>query len=363
MARKVDPNKFDYDRDNIPGTTKDREMGQKDSDRNGKVSADEEATFTKAQGESTITSETVGDKTITKSESNAAAPVEPAITAGELGYSGKFLKKNPDVARAVALATKYKWTEEQFVRYVEQETAFGRRRTDSQALFDININGAKAEDYRKQITDTAASLTRNAALLGINISENNILEFARKSIRDGLTGEDTVEFFSNAYKAPKAGVASVGEAGLIQTGITDMAREYGVQVDPATLANKVKQGLAQGTNWRTWLDGQRDVYRNSAKSLYPKVADQFDKFTLQDILDPYLSVASQALGIPVTNMKLDDKSGKWTKPLSGTTGAMSQDEWMTTLKTDKIYGYGKTSQAKSEASSLANSILSVFGMA
>ena len=139
MAKKVDPNEHDYDRDRIPGTTKDREMGQKDSNLDGKVSADEEAAFTQAQGESTITSETVGGKTVTKSKSNAADPVEPTISAGELGYSGKFLKNNPDVARAVNLAIKFKWNEEQFVRYVENETQFGRRRTDSQALFDINI--------------------------------------------------------------------------------------------------------------------------------------------------------------------------------------------------------------------------------
>jgi hypothetical protein len=83
---------------------------------------------------------------------------------------------------------------------------------------------------------------------------------------------------------------------------------------------------------------------------------------LEELLDPYLEDASALLGVQRKNM--DISNPMWTKALNNADGSpMTREQWMTTLRTDKQYGWNKTQKAKTEYAELGDELLRVFGMA
>ena len=132
-------------------------------------------------------------------------------------------------------------------------------------------------------------------------------------------------------------------------------------MDQTNLQAKVQEGLRQGANYRTWLEGQKNVFRRQAKNLYPTLADQLDEFTYTDVIDPYMDDAANLLGLTRQSMNTLDPT--WATALNGPNGPMSRDEWIRTIKTDSKYGYDRTANARKEAVDLGDELLAAFGMA
>lgn len=366
---KANPKGIDYNKDKQVDSADDV-LAVQDANRDGTVTAKEKAAYKQKQGATTTEYkyDAEGNVVSQTTRSEAEAVPEPTISAGQMGYSEAFLKANPDVKSALDLARKYNWTEEQFVRYVESETDFGKRTTDTQALFDIESVGAKSEEWAKKVADRTALLKQQAVAAGVDLSDQEAAEFAKNAVRSGLTDQDTLAFLSSKFTmpgleaagAPKAKTPA-GEAASMVDEIKQMARSYGITVTDQFIQQKVREGMAQGSGWQSWLEGQRGIFREQAKLLYPTVADKFDQFTLGDILQPYLNDASELLGINIQQMNYDDPM--WTTALNGPNGVMNRDEWLRTLRTDKKYGYDGTVKARQEYVALADDLLAAFGMA
>lgn len=366
---KANPGKIDYNKDRVVDSADDV-LAVQDRDKDGVVTSKEKAKYQQDQAATTTeyTYDAKGNIT-SQTTKGAGKPVpEPTLSASELGYSEAFLKTHPQVSKALDLAIKYNWTEEQFVRYVESETDFGKSTTDAQALFDIESVGTKAEEWQKKVDDRAAQLKQQAIAAGVQVTDEEIAKFARDSVRSGLTDQDTLAFLSKKFVMPgleEQGQAKAatpaGQAAQMVDEIKSMARSYGITVTDQFIQDKVREGMAQGSGWQTWLEGQRNTFRQQAKLLYPTVADKFDQFTLGDILQPYLNDASELLGINIQQMNYDDPM--WTTALNGPNGVMNRDEWLRTLRTDKKYGYDSTVRARQEYVALADDLLAAFGMA
>lgn len=140
-----------------------------------------------------------------------------------------------------------------------------------------------------------------------------------------------------------------------------MARSYGVTVTDADLQNKVREALSFGGQWQSWLEGQRNTFRQQAKTLYPTVSNLLDQSDLATVMNPYLNDASELLGVSVSNMQVSDPL--WQTALNGPNGPMSRDEWIRVIRTDSRFGYDRTVRARQELASLADELLSAFGMA
>lgn len=365
---RANPGKIDYNKDKVVDSSDDT-WAVKDKNKDGIVTPREERQYTQQQGgtRQTVTTGPGGRQTI-ETVSTAEPVPEPTLTAGEMGYSTAFLTAHPDVKEALDLAIKYRWTEEQFTRYVEENTEFGRSRSDAEAKFDIEFAGTKQEDLQKQIDDRKAVLMQQATAAGITLTDAEAADFAKRAVRSGLTDQDTLAFLSSKFTLPgmeAAGAPKVttpaGQAAQMVDEIRNMARSYGITVTDQFVQGKVREGMQQGSGWQTWLEGQRNVFREQAKLLYPKVADKFDQFTLGDMLTPYLNDASELLGINISQMNYDDPM--WTAALNGTEGPLSRDEWLRVLRTDKKYGYDSTIRARQEYTELADDLLAAFGMA
>ena len=381
MAKTVDPKDYDYNNDNRV-TQSDWEIGKKDANRDGKVTSQEEKSYTKKQTSSV--SETEFDsqgRPIKTTTTGPPAEEERGFsrtTAEKAGFTQEFLKRHPDVARLVRDAIKYNYTEEEFVQLVNTETSWGKRTDSNQAEFDLRYYGTPKQrnDVEKEIVANRDTIRLMASRLGVTLTEQDINSFAFRTTRAKLSDQDLLDFIASKYRTP--GTAAPGAPGTpttpagpatatgIASQLTDeirrMARSYGVTLTDETLLTKIQEGLRQGDRWSTWLEGQRNVFRQSAKTLYANVADKLDEYTLEELVDPYLEDASTLLGISRSNMDLSNPM--WTKALTGAGGKpMTREEWLRTLRMDKQYGWNKTQRAKTEMVELGDELLAAFGMA
>ena len=368
MASEANPKGIDYNRDKQVDSVDDA-LAVQDANKDGRVTNKEKATYQQKQNQTVqeiVTDPKTGKQTI--KTKGAKPPPEPALGKSEYGYNEEFLKAHPDIDEAIRLAIKFDWTQDILNRYIESETEFGRSTTDAQAKFDIDFAGDKKEDLLRQVEDRTAELKQQAVAAGVELTDTEASEFAKRAVRSQLTSQDTLAFLSNKFAlpgaeaegAPKA-MTPAGQSAQIVDEIRSMARSYGITVTDQFIQQKVREGMTQGAGWQTWLEGQRNVFRSQAKNLYPTVADKFDQFTLGDILQPYLNDASELTGINLSQMNYDDPM--WTAALNGTNGPMNRDEWIRTLKTDKKYGYDGTVRARNEYTELADDLLAAFGMA
>lgn len=363
---KANPKGIDYNKDNEVNALDDA-LAVQDLNKDGKVTDKEKARYQQKQGSST-TEFTYDDKGNVVSQKNipGAKPVEPALTVEGFGFNEQFLQANPDVDAAIQLAIKYEWPQDVLNRYIENNTEFGKRTTDTQAAFDITFAGEKSEDLKTQIDQRLASLKKQVQISGVTVSDEELATFARESIRSGLTENDTLAFISERFKLPaeqESGqeVPVTGQAGDILDEIRGLARLYGVTVTNSDLEKKAREALSMGGDWRTWLEGQRDVFRNQAKTLYPTVANLLDTSDLATIMNPYMSDASELLGVDMAQIQVTDPL--WQSALNGPNGPLSRDEWIRSVRTDSRFGYDRTVRARQEYSTLADELLSAFGMA
>lgn len=371
MSKKYNPKGIDYNKDGeVDGW--DDQFAVKDYDGDGKVSNKEEIRFRKERDKTKTKYVYEGDKLVETEVTGSGKELpEPSLDFSE--YTKEFLSKHPAIKDLINKAIKYGWNEEQFIRAVEG-TPWGQATTDAEAAFDLQITGSKAEELTDPETGKIAlaqkAIAKMVSAAGVTASEEEIAKFARNSVRSNL-GEDAIRAwiagkFTMAQEPaqPAAGgqptAPIAGTSAVITQTLRDMATSYGLPVTAEFLQSKVQEGLNQD-DWRSWVEGQRTIFQQQAKLSYPTVADQLDSYTLDELMTPYMNAATQMLGVPKAQMKLDDPM--WNAALKGQNGPMSLDEWIKTVRTDKKYGWTKTVAAKQEASSLASGIISAFGMA
>lgn len=379
---KWNPKGIDYNKDGEV-TPSDDMFAVKDYDKDGKVTQKEEERFIRERDETKTEYKynAKGELVESKVTSSGKQVPEPGLALSE--YTAAFLRDKPDVRRALYLARKFNWSQEEFDNYIETKTEWGKTTTDAQAAFDLQIRGSKREELlnpetgkipveQRRIADLAASM-------GVTISEADLKKFARDSVRSALNDDAIRSWIASKFAMPSApdGTEPVdgaapgspapartleGTASEISEALKRMARSYGVTITPETLQAKIQEGLRQGNNWLSWVEGQRNIYRQAAKTMYADVSDKLDEYTLEELVDPYLEDAANLLGVSRTNMDLTNPM--WTKALTGTNGKpMTREEWLRTLRTDKQYGWNNTQRAKTEMAELGDELLAAFGMA
>lgn len=364
---RANPKKIDYNQDRVVDSADDI-LAVQDANKDGRVTTREKLKYTQKQATTTqeiVIDPRTGKQTI-KTTGAPPAP-EPTIAASEMGFSEQFLTAHPDVAQAIDLAIKNGWDQQVLNRYIETQTEFGRSTSDAEAQFDIESVGTKAEDWQKKVNDRAERLKEEAIAVGVPLTDQEAADFARRAIRSGLSDQDTLAFLSQKFTLPGAQQAGQtattpsGQAATMIDSIRQMARSYGVTVTDEFLQQKVREGMKQGGNWQSWLEGQRGIFREQAKMLYPKVADRFDQYTMAELVQPYLNDASDILGVNIAQMNYDDPL--WTAALNGPDGPLSRDEWIRVLRTNPQYGFDRTVKARQEYTALADDLLATFGMA
>jgi hypothetical protein len=368
VSKRIDPKNYDYNKDTYI-TESDWDIGKKDLNKDGKVTSAEEKKYTKQQTTTvSTTTETPGGGVKTETQTppvEEEAPRWSREKAAAAGFTREFLKRNPDIIPLLKLAIKNNWTEEEFNQAVRKDTKWGQSTTTSERQFDLAFYGEDPNTIKKTLETNQQNVFNLAKSVGVTLSEEDLKDFSFRYTRSGLSSQDIYDFIASKYGVtppPTTAQPAVGTASMISDRLRQMARSYGVTITPDTLTAKIREGIQQGERWETWLEGQRNLFRQSAKTLYANVSDKLDEYTLEELVDPYLEDASNLLGIPRKNMDLSNPM--WTKALTGANGKpMTRDEWLRTLRMDKQYGWNNTQRAKTEMAELGDELLSAFGMA
>lgn len=284
----------------------------------------------------------------------AAAPKPaPKPTFADYGYVKAFLDKHPDVKAKLDLAIKQGWTPARLEGEV-RTTKWYTTRTDSQRKWDL-LSTEQPTEAKRQIDAKKAEVNAVASRMGVTLDDAQLDYYAKFSIRDGKSEAELMASLADRVELAPEGTAQQGDASSVVDSIRQSASDYGVTITDANLLAWTRGSLA-GTIDPKALE---DTFRESAKALYPPLADILDKGqTVKGFVSPYLDIASKQLGLMPDQMDLTDS--KWTGMISG--GAvLSADEWTKKLRTDSTYGWNQTEGAKREAMSFVSTLGSIFG--
>lgn len=360
----------DYNKDGVI-TSVDEEWAKVDGSRLDKqgrlVKGKKDGVVTKAEKKAYTTPTPVTYQTVTKGgkttqtqKGGKIRDLPSETTAAEYGINQAVMDKYPDLKDAIDKAIAGNWQPDQFVSYVKGNTDWGKIRSDSEIEFDIKEIGLQANTLQQQIQSKFDTYKAKAKSLGLDLTDEQINSFARESLRSQKSDQAILNDMAAGFVTPGEGASATGQAGIILDDLQNMARSYGITLTAQDLQNRTRQALSQ-EDWQSYIDGQRDLFREQAKTMYPTAANLLDNYTLEQVLDPYMSDAQQVLGINKTNMSITDP--KWTAALNGGDRPMTRDEWIRTMKTDKQFGYEYTNNARNEASSLADNLIAAFGRA
>lgn len=120
--------------------------------------------------------------------------------------------------------------------------------------------------------------------------------------------------------------------------------------------------LARGTVDMKAVTG---YFAQQAKSLFPGITELIDRgFTVRQIADPYLQIVQQELGVNPETIQLTDPM--WSRAINavgpkGERTSMSLTDWIKTVRTDPVYGYDRTIQARTKGAQLATALSEKMG--
>jgi len=365
--RKKTTTNRDYDGDGIRGSATDRALAKKDTNKDGRVTPREERQAAERKRRSNVSTtvtkfDAQGRPTTATTRTPTQQEEAKGKSAKDYGVSASFLQKYPDMVEFVKNASDNNYEPPRFMAELEN-TTFGKERTAAQEAFDIAIEGPQSEDLMKKVNDRISTLRNEFMQAGIQISDQELNRYGREVVRSDLSNEDVLTFLSSQFVLPGAGERQglTGVSSQVYSSLMDMAKQYGLTMSDQTMQSNVRTALAQGPNWQSWVEGQRNVFREQAKMQYPSLGDRLNDYTMEQLLDPYMNDAAELLGLNKADMNVMDPS--WQRALQGPNGPLSRDEWIRTLRTDPKYGWDRTVRARQEYSYLADELLSVFGMA
>lgn len=279
------------------------------------------------------------------------------VKVADYGYVSAFLNAYPEVRDAVNAAMAAGETGERFQMRL-RETNWYKQRSEAQRRYDTMLTADKAT-LDKEVADKQTEITRLLRQMGANVPDAGTLNaYAQQVVRSGLD-DNTIRAWAAAQGLA---TGAVGEKqGMAATSADDLARiaaDFGVPASEATISSQVQQVLRGERTPEQFTD----YYREMAKRQYASIAPQLDQgYTVKDVVDPYLDIASKELGMSKESMSLTDP--RWTKMLQQQGGAsmLTYDEWKKTVRTDKDYGWDNSAAAREEAVGLAANFARAFG--
>jgi hypothetical protein len=220
-----------------------------------------------------------------------------------------------------------------------------------------NFDAAPPADQQTKIDSTLEEIKGVTDIDALPPEE--LSKFTRDMARRGVSGENLKRLayglvFKNGL-ATQAATEALNSSNAM--GIRKIAKEYGYNIDDATVQSYLEKGESPESVTRKYIE--------KAKGLHPHLAPQFDAgLTFEDIVSDYQRVAASVLEKSASEIdftKPQYMEAIATRDDKGNTRQLSLSEWQSKLKTDDKYGYSKTKTAIQDARTLASSIAKSFG--
>jgi hypothetical protein len=233
------------------------------------------------------------------------------------------------------------------------------------------------EDINQENIDQAYVMHQADQVLGPNvITSYQAQTLANLAAKAGSTsstaGQDLVMAgLTSLYNPDDPPSDGASYAGVALADVQDALAQWGIPATPQLAGKIVQQVLTTGVNTpyelSTIAQANAESYaKQNVQALYGAgVAQAAQAGTpVAQQAQPYLSMASSILGVPTSEMEVNDPSGIWMKWATGGTGpggTMTQQEWAKTLQTAPEYHYATSQQAETQEQGAATGLLQLFG--
>lgn len=214
---------------------------------------------------------------------------------------------------------------------------------------------------RAEVDAKIAAIQAGATKTGLIISPLRIHDLAVNSLRFGWTDQQLNDALLHEGKLDTSGKTPT-TALSTKADLKARANSYLVPLADEAL-DKWTADVVSGTVTTEAFDAYLKV---QAKSLHPEAAVAIDSgVTTATYFDPYGQVAADELEVPRASINFNDP--KWSRalyqidPKTGERKAMSLADWQRTLRSDPVYGYGKTKAAVDQGARFADLLTTTFG--
>lgn len=273
------------------------------------------------------------------------------------GFGDEFLSTHGAIRSLVDRAVENEYTMQRFLDEL-RDTPWWQNKSDAQRRYQLMQvqNPAELEANIK----TATSSVRNLSVkLGVYLTSGQISNIARNWVKNDLSEAEVRDLVGRKYTRRSRGSSFKrgyhGVAGAARAQLDEMAREYGLKFSGKWL-NGAARNIARG---RRSVSDYEGFVRERATQVYKAIGpDIREGRTVREILEPYMQVAADELGLSASIM--NTTYWKWNKPVSGDK-QMSMDEWVRTLRGDRRYGYDRSRNATRQASILSREMMSRMG--
>lgn len=267
------------------------------------------------------------------------------------GFSTKFLNKNKQIKNLVNKAVDNEWTQQRFLDEL-RETSWWRKRSDAEKQFEV-LKVENPEELKSQLKTANRAVRNMSVRLGVGLSLGQIQNIGRSWVRNGLNEDEVRNMVGRKYR--HRGSKNMGVAGVARAHLDEMARAYGLRWSNRFLSNHARQ-IARG---RRQVSDYEGYARQQAANTYKAIApDIREGRTVREVLEPYMQVAAEELGLPSSIM--NTTHSKWVRPVSGD-HQLSMDEWTQVLRSNRRYGYNTTNKARQEAAVFSQQLMSQLG--
>lgn len=274
---------------------------------------------------------------------------------GNYGFVDAFLDEHAQIDQLVAKGKRQGWTNERFAAELK-DTDWWQNKTKAQRQWDLLLS-EQPKEAQRQVNAMSEDIATTASNLGVDLGGNELKNLAEKAVRNGLSEAELGAILGHKFQLEPQ-QANTGQGGLTVDALRARADAYGIHLDRGTV-ERMTRNVLQGD---MTVEGLEDRLREQAKTLYPNIGQLLDGGqTVRDVLEPYLNIASNELGIPVEQMKTADS--KWSRFLSGQDGMpMNADQATVAIRTDKRYGWDTTLTADEQAAGLRGELAKRFGV-
>jgi hypothetical protein len=213
------------------------------------------------------------------------------------------------------------------------------------------------------VDETAAAINAEALNYGIRLSSEQLQKLALDSQRLGFGREQITNAIGMLAVAGGSAGATQLREGFYGQQVRNVAADYGITLNDTTF-NQFVNKIAVGEES---LSSFQDYALTIAKAMFPSVSEQFDAgLTFSDITAPFKTIASNLLEIDEVN--IDFRQPQWAQaltyqpdPKTGEQRLMNMREWQDYLRNTDSFGYQYTTEARSRAYGVADTLANMFG--
>lgn len=265
----------------------------------------------------------------------------------------------PGIAEILIQAAENGWTPDVLAAHI-QDTPYWKNTTDAQRHWDL-LKATDPATAQQTWSNGWNHLMQLRRKLGVQLTDPEFQVIATQAINGGWTDDiSTTAMLGVNNGGP---LPAGGDLGAAITQIKGLASDYGVNVSDLNIMDKARKLLTGGLDPQGLADGMRGIaisqYGNNTS-----LVDALNRGdTVKQYADPYIQLAVNELGVnPAT---VDFSKPKWNAFLTAvdpkTGEGMNLQQWTAKIRTDPTYGYNKTSGAADQAAQLTDALAKEFG--